>query len=64
MPVESSVYFTDTGKYHTEMNGGGDQRVHIEAALQKMRVEHQGNYPVLDDSAKGTIKHCAATVPK
>ena len=33
MPADGSVYFTDTRGYHTAMNGGEDQRVHIVAAL-------------------------------
>jgi len=33
LPADGSVYFTDTRRYHTAMNGGEDQRVHIVAAL-------------------------------
>ncbi len=33
MPADGSVYFTDTRGYHTALNGGEDQRVHIVAAL-------------------------------
>ncbi|MGB0866005.1 MAG: hypothetical protein ACPGSC_05820, partial [Granulosicoccaceae bacterium] len=33
LPADGSVYFTDTRGYHTAMNGGEDQRVHIVAAL-------------------------------
>ncbi|MBC6440737.1 MAG: hypothetical protein GDA49_10095 [Rhodospirillales bacterium] len=33
LPADGSVYFTDTRGYHTALNGGGDVRVHIVAAL-------------------------------
>lgn len=33
LPADGSVYFTDTRSYHTAMNGGEGQRVHIVAAL-------------------------------
>ncbi len=33
LPADGSVYFTDTRGYHTALNGGEDQRVHIVAAL-------------------------------
>lgn len=33
MPADGSVYFTDTRGYHTALNGGETQRVHIVAAL-------------------------------
>jgi hypothetical protein len=33
LPADGSVFFTDTRGYHTALNGGGDVRVHIVAAL-------------------------------
>jgi hypothetical protein len=33
LPADGSVYFTDTRSYHTALNGGEGQRVHIVAAL-------------------------------
>jgi len=33
LPADGSVYFTDTRGYHTALNGGESQRVHIVAAL-------------------------------
>jgi hypothetical protein len=33
LPADGSVYFTDTRGYHTALNGGGDVRVHIVAAI-------------------------------
>lgn len=33
LPADGSVYFTDTRAYHTALNGGETQRVHIVAAL-------------------------------
>lgn len=33
LPADGSVYFTDTRGYHTAMNGGETNRVHIVAAL-------------------------------
>ena len=33
LPADGSVYFTDTRGYHTAINGGLDQRVHLVAAL-------------------------------
>ncbi len=33
LPADGSVYFTDTRGYHTALNGGEAQRVHIVAAL-------------------------------
>lgn len=33
LPADGSVYFTDTRGYHSAMNGGETQRVHIVAAL-------------------------------
>lgn len=33
LPADGSVYFTDTRGYHTALNGGENQRVHIVAAL-------------------------------
>ncbi|MAF06366.1 MAG: hypothetical protein CL389_00745 [Acidiferrobacteraceae bacterium] len=33
LPADGSVYFTDTRGYHTAVNGGLDQRVHLVAAL-------------------------------
>ena len=33
LPADGSVYFTDTRGYHTAINGGEKQRVHIVAAL-------------------------------
>ncbi|TQV76130.1 aspartyl/asparaginyl beta-hydroxylase domain-containing protein [Denitrobaculum tricleocarpae] len=33
LPADGSVYFTDTRGYHTALNGGESQRVHVVAAL-------------------------------
>lgn len=33
LPADGSVYFTDTRGYHTALNGGGEDRVHIVAAI-------------------------------
>lgn len=33
LPADGSVYFTDTRGYHTALNGGLQQRVHIVAAM-------------------------------
>lgn len=33
LPADGSVYFTDTRGYHTALNGGGANRVHIVAAI-------------------------------
>jgi len=33
LPADGSVYFTDTRGYHTALNGGENNRVHIVAAL-------------------------------
>ena len=33
LPADGSVYFTDTRGYHTAMNGGEHQRLHLVAAL-------------------------------
>lgn len=33
LPADGSVYFTDTRGYHTALNGGETQRVHVVAAL-------------------------------
>lgn len=33
MPADGSVYFTDTRGYHTALNGGESNRVHVVAAL-------------------------------
>lgn len=33
LPADGSVYFTDTRGYHTALNGGGEDRVHIVAAV-------------------------------
>jgi len=33
MPADGSVYFTDTRAYHTAVNGGEHDRVHVVAAL-------------------------------
>ena len=33
LPADGSVYFTDTRGYHTALNGGDDNRVHLVAAL-------------------------------
>ena len=33
LPADGSVYFTDTRGYHTALNGGESQRVHLVAAL-------------------------------
>ena len=36
LPADGSVYFTDTRGYHTALNGGESNRVHIVAALPWM----------------------------
>ncbi|MGY8983524.1 MAG: hypothetical protein ACKVHG_02965, partial [Sphingomonadales bacterium] len=33
LPADGSVYFTDTRGYHTAINGGESNRIHIVAAL-------------------------------
>lgn len=33
LPADGSVYFTDTRGYHTALNGGDENRVHLVAAL-------------------------------
>lgn len=33
LPADGSVYFTDTRGYHTALNGGSEDRVHIVAAV-------------------------------
>ncbi len=38
LPADGSVYFTDTRGYHTALNGGDTQRVHIVAALAYEQV--------------------------
>ncbi|MDA8585806.1 hypothetical protein N9L47_05975 [Rhodobacteraceae bacterium] len=38
LPADGSVYFTDTRAYHTALNGGESQRVHIVAALAYEQV--------------------------
>ncbi len=38
LPADGSVYFTDTRGYHTALNGGETQRVHIVAALPDGRI--------------------------
>jgi hypothetical protein len=38
LPADGSVYFTDTRGYHTAINGGETQRVHIVAALAYEQV--------------------------
>lgn len=38
LPADGSVYFTDTRGYHTALNGGETQRVHIVAALAYEQV--------------------------
>ncbi len=38
LPADGSVYFTDTRGYHTALNGGETQRVHIVAALAYTQV--------------------------
>jgi len=39
LPADGSVYFTDTRGYHTALNGGETQRVHIVAALAYEQVK-------------------------
>ncbi|WP_232281898.1 hypothetical protein [Roseobacter sp. SK209-2-6] len=39
LPADGSVYFTDTRGYHTALNGGETQRVHIVAALAYEQVQ-------------------------
>lgn len=39
MPADGSVYFTDTRGYHTALNGGESQRIHLVAALAYPPVE-------------------------
>jgi len=36
LPADGSVYFTDTRGYHTALNGGESQRVHIVVALPQL----------------------------
>ena len=38
LPADGSVYFTDTRGYHTALNGGETQRVHIVAALAYTQI--------------------------
>ncbi len=38
LPADGSVYFTDTRGYHTALNGGETQRVHIVAALAYKQI--------------------------
>ena len=38
LPADGSVYFCDTRGYHTALNGGEDQRVHIVAALPDLKI--------------------------
>lgn len=38
LPADGSLYFTDTRGYHTALNGGETQRVHIVAALAYTQV--------------------------
>lgn len=38
LPADGSVYFTDTRGYHTALNGGEHQRVHIVAALAYKQI--------------------------
>lgn len=38
LPADGSVYFTDTRGYHTALNGGKTQRVHIVAALAYTQI--------------------------
>lgn len=38
LPADGSVYFTDTRGYHTALNGGETQRVHVVAALAYEQV--------------------------
>ncbi len=38
LPADGSVYFTDTRGYHTALNGGETQRVHIVAALAYRQI--------------------------
>ncbi len=39
LPADGSVYFTDTRSYHTGLNGGESNRVHIVAALAYPPIE-------------------------
>ncbi len=39
LPADGSVYFTDTRGYHTALNGGETQRIHIVAALAYEQVK-------------------------
>ncbi len=39
LPADGSTYFTDTRAYHTAINGGESQRVHLVAALAYPPVE-------------------------
>ena len=48
LPADGSVYFTDTRGYHTAMNGGETQRVHIVAALVASKAQA---YMDSDDAA-------------
>lgn len=38
LPADGSVYFTDTRGYHTALNGGDTNRVHIVAALAYSQI--------------------------
>ena len=38
LPADGSVYFTDTRAYHTALNGGESNRVHIVAALAYQQI--------------------------
>ncbi len=38
LPADGSVYFTDTRGYHTALNGGESNRVHIVAALPAVKA--------------------------
>ena len=38
-PADGFVYFTDTRAYHTAVNGGEEDRVHVVASLPDTAVE-------------------------
>lgn len=38
LPADGSVYFTDTRGYHTALNGGLDERIHLVAAIAGLEL--------------------------
>ena len=41
MPADGSVYYVDTTKYHTALNGGDDPRVHLVATILDENKEEE-----------------------